>query len=73
MMSGPGSPEAPNLTPAGSLGDWTADDFVKTIRTGVNPSGQVLDPLNMPWPSYAKLTDDELRAIWLYLSSLDRE
>jgi hypothetical protein len=24
----------------------------------------------MPWPIYARMTDDELQAIWLYLQSL---
>ena len=71
MMPGPGAPEAPNLTPAGALSDWTEDAFVTAMRTGVTPSGQKLDPMNMPWPSYAKLGDDELRALWLYLSSLE--
>ena len=69
-LPSPGSPVAPNLTPAGTLGGWTEDGFVTTMRTGLTPSGRVLDPLNMPWPSYAKLGDDELRALWLYFSSL---
>jgi cytochrome c553 len=68
----PTSPEAPNLTPAASaLGDWTEDDFLTAIRTGVTPTGRELDSQYMPWPSYAKLSDDELRALWLYLSSLE--
>jgi hypothetical protein len=24
----------------------------------------------MPWPAFAKMTDDELKAIWLYLKTL---
>jgi hypothetical protein len=59
---------AANLTPAG-LGDWTPADFVKVMRTGTRPDGRVLDTF-MPWPYYAQMTDDELRAIWLYLQAI---
>jgi hypothetical protein len=24
----------------------------------------------MPWPTYSQMTDDELKAVWLYLQSL---
>lgn len=66
----PGSPLAPNLTPTGALGSWTEEEFVTTIRTGVTPNGRELDGEVMPWKSIAKLNDDELRALWLYLESL---
>ncbi|MED7629326.1 UNVERIFIED_CONTAM: cytochrome C, partial [Lactobacillus helveticus] len=39
---------AANLTPAGDLATWTTEDFITTIRTGVNPEGHQLDP-EMPW------------------------
>jgi cytochrome c553 len=59
----------PNLTPGGELAAWNEADFTKTMRTGVTPAGR---PLNgeMPWKYYGKMTDDELKAIWLYLQSL---
>ncbi len=66
----PSSPAGPNLTPAGNLNDWTEADFMTAIRTGVTPDGRQLNPEFMPWPSIAKFEDDELRALWLYLSSL---
>ncbi|MBE7550569.1 MAG: c-type cytochrome [Anaerolineales bacterium] len=59
-----------NLTPGGELATWTEADFMNTLRTGVNPQGRKLDPKMMPWPSLGKLSDDELKAIWLYLQSL---
>jgi mono/diheme cytochrome c family protein len=59
-----------NLTPGGELATWTEADFISTIRTGVNPQGRKLDSEMMPWPSLGKLSDDELKAIWLYLQSL---
>ncbi len=66
----PESPPAPNLTPGGDLQDWTEEAFVTAMRTGMTPDGRQLNPMFMPWPSVGKLDDDELRALWLYLTSL---
>ena len=57
-----------NLTPAG-LGQWTESDFVKSMRSGIRPDGRVLSAV-MPWPYMRHMTDDELKALWLYLRSL---
>lgn len=65
----PESPPAPNLTTAGALGNWTEEDFITTMRTGVTPSGRQLDPVFMPWESFGKFEDDELRGLWMYLNS----
>jgi cytochrome c553 len=61
----PTTPPAANITPA-SLGAWTDADFIRVMRTGTRPDGRVLNTF-MPWPYYAQLTDDELRAIWRFL------
>jgi len=61
----PGTTPAANLTPAG-LGTWSEADFFKAMRTGTRPDGRVLDTF-MPWPYYAQMTDDELRALWRFL------
>lgn len=66
-----GPPPGPNLTPAGNLGNWSEEDFIKTIRTGTTPEGINLDSKEMPWPWYANMTDEELQAIWLQLQSLE--
>jgi len=66
----PSEPVPRNLTPAGNLGTWTEEDFFRALRTGVTPSGDRLDPDAMPWPYFSPLTDDELRALWLFLQSL---
>lgn len=66
----PGSPPAANLTPGGNLANWTYEQFATTMRTGLTPENKVLDPLIMPWPIALEMTDTELEAIWLYLSSL---
>lgn len=61
---------APNLTPGGELAGWDEAGFVTALRTGVTPSGHQLNPENMPWKIFSRATDDELKAIWLYLQSL---
>lgn len=62
--------KAPNITPGGAPGSWTGSEFVDTIRSGITPRGNVLDPRFMPWNMFRQMTDDELDAIWLYLQSL---
>ena len=59
-----------NLTPAGDLGHWTEADFLKAIRTGTTIDGKALNPDLMPWRMIGKMTDDELKAIWLYLQTV---
>jgi mono/diheme cytochrome c family protein len=63
---------SPNLTPGGEPGFWTQDQFINTIRTGTTPSGHQLDPKHMPWDVYKLMTDDELKAIYIYLQSLPK-
>jgi mono/diheme cytochrome c family protein len=65
----PDAPLARNLTPAGKLAGWTAEDFITALRTGQTPAGLTLSTV-MPWPSYQHMTDDELTAIFLFLQSL---
>lgn len=59
----------PNLTPGGELASWSEDDFFRTMRTGMTPNGHQLD-VEMPWMYFGRMSDDELRAVWLYLQSL---
>ncbi|MFQ5968473.1 MAG: c-type cytochrome [Acidimicrobiia bacterium] len=59
-----------NLTPAGNLRTWTETDFVTALRTGITPAGDRLDDEAMPWPIFSELTDDELTALWRFISSL---
>ena len=64
------APFAPNLTPKGALSNWSDLDFVSVLRNGTTLAGKCLDGEFMPWPRFKALTDDELIAIFLYLSSL---
>lgn len=66
----PEAPPAPNLTPGGELSHWSEAEFIQTMRTGVSPHGHELDPEFMPWEGFAKLRDDELKGLWMYLQSL---
>ena len=62
----------PNLTPAGELAAWSEADFIKTIRAGTTPDGRHLSEV-MPWKHYgARMSDDELKAIYLYLQALPK-
>lgn len=56
-----------NITPdkATGIGNYTLDDFDRAIRHGITPSGGTLYPA-MPFPSYAKMSDDDLRALYAY-------
>lgn len=67
--SDPNAPPAPNLTSGGELLAWTEAGFIQAMRTGLTPSGRQLNQF-MPWKAIGQMTDDELKAIWLYLQSL---
>lgn len=64
----PGAPMASNLTPA-SLGGWTEANFLSALRTGKRPDGSALRA-PMPWRSSGKMTDAEIKALWMYLRSV---
>ncbi len=64
----PDWPEAANITRAGAIADWTEADFLMTLRTGVDKTGHAIDPV-MPVFRYAGMTDDDLKAIWQFIST----
>ena len=61
----------PNLTPnkETGLGNWSKDEIIAALQTGVRPDGRMLSPI-MPWPAFAKLTKLDASAIADYLRSL---
>lgn len=69
VREGPNVYVALNLTRGGEMVGWSEEDFVTTMRTGITPSGHPLKEF-MPWKYFGQMTDDELRAVWLYLQSL---
>lgn len=68
-LSGDGAPGVPDITRA-RLESWTEADFFRALRTGKRPDGTALDPAAMPWVSTGKMTDDEIRAVWMYMRKL---
>jgi mono/diheme cytochrome c family protein len=61
----------PNLTPdkETGLGNWTADQVVTALTTGMRPDGRELAPI-MPYNELAYLTRDDVLAIVAFLKSL---
>jgi mono/diheme cytochrome c family protein len=59
----------PNLTPdpeTGHIHDWSEDQFVARFRQGKIRQGS-----HMPWAQYGRMSDEDLRAIYVYLRSLE--
>lgn len=68
----PGTPPdwkpASNLTPEG-IGHYTEEDFFRALREAKRPSGAPIDSL-MPVKFTKDLTDDEIRALWLFIKTV---
>lgn len=58
-----------NITPdmQTGIGDYTEEQFVKTLQYGTKPNGQ---PFNYPMEPHTALSDGEAKAIFAYLRSL---
>ena len=58
---------ATNITPDGSagIGGYSLGDFDRAVRHGVAPEGRRLYPA-MPYPSYSKLSDDDVKALYAF-------
>jgi mono/diheme cytochrome c family protein len=58
---------ATNITPEieTGIGTYTVQDFDRAVRRGVAKDGHRLYPV-MPYPSYAKLTDGDVQALYEY-------
>lgn len=68
-LSGGFSFVTPNLTPhkgTGIMADWDELVFITRMR-----SGRIHEGTPMPWGTFARMTDLELKAIYRYLNSLD--
>lgn len=61
---------APNITPdpETGIGKWSEQDFFRALREGRSPAGDHYYP-SFPYPAYTKLTDEDLRALWMYLKA----
>jgi mono/diheme cytochrome c family protein len=67
--SDPEAPPAPSLARGSALSGWREADFVRLMRQGTTPGGRQVSNF-MPWQALGRLSDEELRALWMYLQSL---
>jgi mono/diheme cytochrome c family protein len=56
-----------NITPdpVAGIGRYSYDDFARAVREGVAPGNGRLYPA-MPYPSFAKINDDDMHALYAY-------
>lgn len=55
-----------NITPDKTgIGEYRFEDFDKAVRHGIAKGGGTLYPA-MPYPSYARVSDDDMRALYAY-------
>ena len=56
-----------NITPdkRTGIGDYSYEEFKQAVQRGIAKDGQSLFPA-MPFPSYAKITDNDMRALYSY-------
>ena len=62
--------EAPNITPASRIADWSDAELSRAIREGIRPDGSVIGP-PMPIGLYRGLSDTDLAAIVAYIRTLE--
>jgi mono/diheme cytochrome c family protein len=62
---------APNITPDKDtgIGNYSAEDFRAAMKAGIAPGGKRLYPA-MPYPYYARMSDDDVAALWSYLKTV---
>ena len=62
-----GAIHATNITPDrhSGIGAYSLAEFDRAVRHGVAPGGRRLYPA-MPYPSYVKLSDDDIRALYAF-------
>jgi mono/diheme cytochrome c family protein len=60
----------PNLTPAkaGRITSWTEEEFVARFR-----QGRLLPKSPMPWRSFSRMSETDLRAVYRYLRTVQPE
>jgi len=65
------NPSSKNITSdkETGLGNWTDDEIARAIREGVRKDGTALFPI-MPYPEFAKLDDEDLASIVVYIRTL---
>ncbi|NNU16143.1 c-type cytochrome [Parvularcula sp. ZS-1/3] len=61
-----------NITPdeATGIGSWTYEAFERSMRKGIGDGGEHLYPV-FPYTSFAKITPEDMKALFAYFQSLD--
>ena len=65
-VSGQLAPLGPDLN---LVKEWKFEEFVATMRTGLDPNGHEIGK-QMPWKPIGRMGEEELRAIYEYLMHL---
>jgi len=60
------APAVPNPRPF--VGTLTLEEFIQSFRTGIRPNGTAFSPA-MPWQFASHMTDDDLAALYAYLTA----
>jgi mono/diheme cytochrome c family protein len=62
---------APNITPdeTHGIGRWSERDFWRALHRGRSADGTLLYPA-FPYPNYTRITQDDARALYLYLRTV---
>ena len=63
-----------NITPdkETGIGNYSLSDFDRAVRHGIGPNGDSLYPA-MPYPSYARFSDEDIQALYAYFLHGDIE
>ncbi len=61
-----------NITPdkRTGIGEWTFEDFYRSMKAGIRPDGDHLYPA-FPYTDFAKLTDEDIASLFLYLQTVE--
>jgi len=65
-MQGQLAPIGPDLN---LVKGWTLAEFIATMRTGIDPGGHEISQ-QMPWRPIGNMDDEELHAMYKYLTQL---
>jgi mono/diheme cytochrome c family protein len=66
----PGFPVVPDITSTGRVGAMNQEQFLHFLRTGQTVEGRQVNPENMPWTMTKEYNEEELIALYKYLSSI---
>jgi mono/diheme cytochrome c family protein len=71
LMTPFGKMVTPNITPDKDtgIGNYTAEDFRQAMKAGIASGNKLLYPA-MPYPSYARMSDGDVAALWAYMKTV---